>query len=93
MKATATALALAAALAGCASQAPIRENPPGSVPTAGSDEAELWYAMERAETELKRSPLLVTDPALNAYVKEVACKAAGAHCSDCLLYTSPSPRD
>ena len=47
---------LAASLAACASSAPLRDNAPGSAPSAGSDEAELWYAMERAEAELKRHP-------------------------------------
>lgn len=76
---------------GCASRAPIRDNPPGSTPIAGSDEDELWYAMERAETELQRSPLRVTDPALNAYVKQVACKAAASYCKDMRVYIMDVP--
>lgn len=83
------ALALAA---GCASRAPVRDNAPGSAPVAGSDESELWYAMERAEAELKRSPLLVRDPALNAYVRGVACKVAGAHCKDMRVYVVDVPQ-
>ncbi|MGY0503689.1 M48 family metalloprotease [Luteimonas sp. e5] len=78
-------------LAGCASTAPLRENAPGSRPQAGSDEDELWYAMERAERELQRSPLLVRDPALNAYVREVACRAAAAHCRDLRVYIMDVP--
>ena len=80
------ACAVAIALAGCASRAPIRENAPGTAPVAGTDEDELWYAMERAETELKRSPLRMRDPALNAYINDVACKAAGPHCRDLRTY-------
>ena len=76
----------AALLAGCASSAPLRDNAPGTAPAAGSDESELWYAMERAETELKRSPLLVRDPALNHYIRGVACKVAGGHCRDLRVY-------
>jgi hypothetical protein len=53
-------LALSAALAGCATQAPLRDNTPGTTPVAGTDEDELWYAMERAERELQLSPQLVT---------------------------------
>ena len=86
------ALAIALALAGCASKAPLRENAPGTAPLAGSDEAELWYAMERAEEELKRSPLLVRDPALNEYVRGVACKAAGEHCRDLRVYIMDVPQ-
>ena len=87
------AIALAAALlAGCASSAPLREQAPGTAPVAGSDESELWYAMERAETELKRSPLLVRDPALNGYIRGVACKVAARHCSDLRVYVMDVPQ-
>lgn len=80
-----------ALLTACASRAPLRDNAPGSRPVSGSDEAELWYAMERAEKELQRSPLLVRDPALNAYVRDVACKAAAAHCKDLRVYIMDVP--
>ena len=87
------AIAVAAALlAGCASGAPLRDNAPGTVPTAGSDESELWYAMDRAETELRRSPLLVRDPALNDYIRDVACKVAGEHCKDLRVYVMDVPQ-
>ena len=87
------ALAMSAAwLAGCASSAPLRDAAPGSAPIAGSDESELWYAMERAETELKRSPLLVRDPALNDYIRGVACKVAGEHCRDLRVYVMDVPQ-
>ena len=86
------ALLIALSLAGCASKAPLRENAPGTAPLAGTDEAELWYAMERAEDELKRSPLLVRDPALNAYVRGVACKVAGERCPDLRVYIMDVPQ-
>ena len=79
-------------LAGCASSAPLRDNPPGTAPAAGSDESELWYAMERAETELKRSPLLVRDAALNDYIRGVACKVADDHCRDLRVYVMDVPQ-
>ncbi len=63
-----------------------------SKPAAGSDEAELWYAMERAETELKRSPRLVRDAALNDYIRGVACKAAGEHCQAIRVYVMDIPQ-
>ena len=84
-------LLLLALLTACASRAPLRDNAAGSRPVSGSDEAELWYAMERAEKELQRSPLLVRDPALNAYVRDVACKAAAAHCKDLRVYIMDVP--
>lgn len=82
----------AALLAACASSARLRDNAPGTTPVAGSDESELWYAMERAETELKRSPLLVRDPSLNDYVRDVACKVAGGHCKDIRVYVMDVPQ-
>src|SRR5690606_857541 len=65
---------LSASLAACATSAPLRDNAPGTAPSAGTDEAELWYAMERAEAELRRSPLRMREEALNAYIAKVACK-------------------
>lgn len=82
---------LTVAMAGCATRQPLRDNAPGSRPQAGTDEDELWYAMERAETELKRSPQRVTDAALNAYVREVACKAAAERCRDLRVYIMDVP--
>ena len=84
-------LGLALLLAGCASQAPYRPNPPGTTPVAGTDEAELWYAMEREETELARSPMRVRDPALNQYVRDVACKVSEGYCKDLRVYIMNVP--
>jgi hypothetical protein len=64
---------------------------PGQRPPPGSDEDELWYAMERAERELQQHPLLVRDPALNAYVRDVACRVAADHCPDLRIYIVQQP--
>lgn len=87
-----TVTAITAALIGCASQAPLRDNTPGTAPVAGSDEDELWYAMERAERELQRSPLRVRDQALNDYVRKVACTAGGDYCKDLRVYVMDVPQ-
>ena len=86
------ATAFAVVLTACASQAPLRDNTPGTAPVAGSDEDELWYAMERAERELQRSPLRIRDPALNAYVQKVACAAASGYCKDLRVYVMDVPQ-
>lgn len=91
VKALAPLLALGL-LAGCASSAPVRENPPGSTPVSGTDEAELWYAMERAERELARSPFRVRDPALEGYVRKVACEVANDYCKDLRVYVMNVPQ-
>ena len=64
---------------------------PGQRPPPGSDEDELWYAMERAERELQQHPQLVRDPALNAYVRGVACRVAGDYCPDMRVYIVEQP--
>ncbi|MFY2762524.1 M48 family metalloprotease [Arenimonas sp. MALMAid1274] len=87
-------LALSLAWAGhgvAAAQAPVDSAKPGQRPPAGSDEDELWYAMERAERELQQHPLLVRDEALNAYVRGVACKVAADYCSDLRVYIVEQP--
>jgi predicted Zn-dependent protease len=83
---------LALAMAGLSGAAePIDAARPGERPPAGSDEDELWYAMDRAERELKQHPLLVRDEALNAYVRGVACKVAGDYCPDLRVYIVEQP--
>jgi len=64
---------------------------PGARPAPGSDEAELWYAMDRSEQELRKSPQLVRDPALNAYVHDIACKITGPYCQDLRVYVVDQP--
>jgi hypothetical protein len=69
----------------------IGEVRPGDRPAPGSDEAELWYAMERAELNLQKSPQLVRDPALNTYVHDVACRITGPYCPDLRVYIVDAP--
>jgi predicted Zn-dependent protease len=64
---------------------------PGGRPPAGTDEAELWYIMERAERDLRESPYLVRDPALNDYLRQVTCKVTGEYCKDLRLYLLDVP--
>jgi len=87
------ALLLVAGLASgiAAAKGPVEAARPGDRPPAGSDEDELWYAMDRAERELQQHPLLVRDEALNAYVREVACRVAGDYCPDLRVYIVNQP--
>ena len=84
-------LAVAVATAGCASTKPYRDNQPGTTPVAGTDEAELWYAMEKAEADLARSPMRVRDPALEQYVRDVACRSSAGYCKDLRVYIMNVP--
>ena len=87
------ALLLVAGLASgiAAAKGPVEAARPGDRPPAGSDEDELWYAMDRAERELQQHPLLVRDEALNAYVRDVACRVAGDYCPDLRVYIVNQP--
>lgn len=63
---------------------------PGYRPAA-ADESGLWYQMEQAEADIQRSPFLLRDPALNAYVREVACRVIGDYCPDVRIYLLRTP--
>lgn len=64
---------------------------PGERPEGDTDEAGLWDALDQAEISLQRSPLLIQDPTLNAYVKKLVCDAAGDYCSDIRVYIMRRP--
>ncbi|MCC2673341.1 MAG: hypothetical protein K0R58_288 [Ramlibacter sp.] len=55
-------------------------------PALDTDEAGLWAMMDREETRMRRSPLLVRDPVLTAYLRDLACRLAGDHCADVRVY-------
>ena len=59
------------------------------------DETErgLWQQMDEYEQDLKTSEFLMTDPALNAYVKGVLCKAVGTErCGTTRIYIVRTPQ-
>lgn len=51
-------------------------------PALDTDEGGLWALMDREEKRLRRSPLVVRDPALNDYLRDLVCRLAGDHCAD-----------
>jgi beta-barrel assembly-enhancing protease len=58
------------------------------------DETErgLWQQMDEYERELKNSQFLMTDPALNTYVRSVLCKAVGQdRCGATRIYIVRTP--
>jgi predicted Zn-dependent protease len=68
------------------------EPPPRFVrPEISTDEGGLWALMDREEQRLRRSPFVVRDPALNDYVRGIACRIAGAHCPDIRAYLVRTP--
>lgn len=83
------ALVLAASLA--ASPAAAEPRPVGLRPDPTSVEAGLWGLSDRAEQHVRQSAELNTNPALNAYVREVACKVAVEYCADLRVYVLDRP--
>ncbi|MFZ3005940.1 MAG: M48 family metalloprotease [Phenylobacterium sp.] len=63
----------------------------GVRPDVTSDEGGLWAVSDKAESVARQSAELDRDPALNAYVREVACKVARDHCADIRVYVMDRP--
>jgi predicted Zn-dependent protease len=64
---------------------------PAERPPLSSDEGGLWMLADRAEESLKTSGSRVRDPALNAYVQNIACRLAGPYCADIRVYVMRQP--
>lgn len=80
---------LAAARIASAAEPAVDEYVPAprfSRPDAGSDEGGLWALMDREETKLRRSHLLMRDNRLRDYLTQVVCRLAGSHCRDVRVY-------
>ncbi|MBI2305867.1 MAG: M48 family metalloprotease [Rhodocyclales bacterium] len=60
-------------------------------PDVATDEGGLWAMMDREERNLRRSPLLMKDPQLKAYVQEIACRLGGGHCPDIRVHLVRTP--
>lgn len=73
---------------GALAQAPAEwKSPPRFLrPSLDTDEGGLWSMMDREETRMRRSPLVVRDPALTAYLRDIVCRLGGEHCADVRVY-------
>lgn len=56
-----------------------------------SDEAGLWYAVDKIEESVRTSGLRVTDPDLVDYAQRVTCKVTGPDCDQVRLYIINAP--
>lgn len=74
-----------------APQEPIADLKPGERPALGTDEAGLWMQMDAVEEKLSTSGRIVTDPALNNYVRKVTCRLNAEYCRDLRLYIVQTP--
>src|SRR5918992_925385 len=61
-------------------------------PQLESEEGGLWAYMDREERRLQRSPFLIRNEDLNAYVRAIACRLAGEHCPDLRVYLVRTPQ-
>lgn len=76
---------------------PAYEPPPlpdllvGQRPSPETDEAGMWLVFDRQEQRSRLSANRITDPDLNAYVRDVVCKLAGPYCGDIRVYIGRVP--
>lgn len=60
-------------------------------PDTATDEGGLWAMMDREEKTLRRSPLLLRDEKLKAYVQDVCCRLGAEHCPDIRVFLVRTP--
>lgn len=68
-----------------------QQRPSGLAPNLDTAEGGLWAAAETAERRARLSPEVNQDPALNTYVKGVACQVAPDYCNDIRIYVMDRP--
>jgi len=85
------AAVLLSSIAGSVLAAAPEAPPPGYRPALNTTEGGLWAIMDEAEANIKVSPALVKDEALNAYVKKIVCDLAGPQCDSLRVYIVEDP--
>ena len=65
--------------------------PPGYKPDKAQDELGMWMEVDEYEDALRKSALLIHDPEINDYVRNAACRVAGAYCDDLRIYVIRNP--
>lgn len=60
-------------------------------PNTATDEGGLWAIMDREEKALRRSPLLLRDEKLKAYVQDICCRLGAEHCPDIRVFLVRTP--
>ncbi len=81
-------------LSGCATPQTLPDTAniqPGERPDITTDEAGLWMASEDVERRLAASGRVLTDPEINAYVKEIICRLSPEYCADVRVYIVRTP--
>lgn len=69
----------------------IKVPPRFSRPAADTDEGGLWGLVDREEARIKRSPAMIKDKALNAYLTDLVCRLSEGHCPDIRVHPVRTP--
>lgn len=64
---------------------------PGYQPVDRNTEKGIWMELEDYERSLQQSALLIKDDPINEYVRNAACRVAGAYCPDLRIYIIRNP--
>ncbi|HSR55160.1 MAG TPA: hypothetical protein VLN73_02890, partial [Alphaproteobacteria bacterium] len=59
---------------------------PAHRPDPSSDEAGIWYQMDKAERRIRTSGRRYRNADINRYVASVACRVTGQYCKDIRVY-------
>ena len=62
--------------------------PPGYEPGEARDEQGIWMELEELEAQVNKSALLVRDPELNNYIRDITCRVAAEYCNDFRVWMS-----
>ena len=96
MRASLVGVALLAAMTNAGQAAPA---PNHALPSAfdyqpqSDDERSLWLEMAEQERVMKTSKFLITDPALNAYIRQILCRTVGQdRCASTRIYIMRTPQ-
>ena len=82
----------AASDAGPATETSIETEAPELYRPQDDLERGLWMQMDEAERRFRASPLIIHDPALNEYLRQVLCRTVGeAECRNIRLYILHTP--
>ena len=65
--------------------------PPGYEPSEAKDEQGIWMELREVELQLNKSALLVRDPEINNYIRQIVCRVAGDYCNDFRVYVIRNP--
>jgi beta-barrel assembly-enhancing protease len=60
-------------------------------PPIDTDEGGMWAMMDREETRLRRSPLVIRDAELNKYLQDMVCQLTQTHCPDIRIHVVRTP--